>query len=87
MIRYDVISNVWRVRGRNTDASHVVKTAAALTFAVYLLCQHPHIVKRLREEIAAHVGFQRRPTYDDVRNMKYLRAFLNGKCPMMMARQ
>ncbi|KAI1786673.1 cytochrome P450 monooxygenase pc-3 [Ganoderma leucocontextum] len=52
-------------------------TAAALTFGVYLLCQHPHILKRLREEIAEHVGFQRRPTYDDVRNMKYLRAFLN----------
>ncbi|EJF62806.1 cytochrome P450 monooxygenase pc-3 [Dichomitus squalens LYAD-421 SS1] len=52
-------------------------TAAALTFGVYLLCQHPHVLKRLREEIVEHVGYQRRPTYDDVRNMKYLRAFLN----------
>ena len=57
------------------------QTAAALTFGIYMLCQHPHVLKRLREEIAEHVGFQRRPTYDDVRNMKYLRAFLNGENP------
>ncbi|PIL36945.1 cytochrome P450 [Ganoderma sinense ZZ0214-1] len=43
-------------------------TAAALTFTVYLLCQHPHVLKRLREEILEHVGFQRRPTYDDRRS-------------------
>ncbi|EIW61465.1 cytochrome P450 monooxygenase pc-3 [Trametes versicolor FP-101664 SS1] len=52
-------------------------TAAALTFGVYLLCQHPDIFKRLRDEIIEHVGLTRRPTYDDIRNMKYLRAFLN----------
>ncbi|KAI0637985.1 cytochrome P450 monooxygenase pc-3 [Trametes polyzona] len=52
-------------------------TAAALTFGVYLLCQHPHVFKRLREEVLEHVGPSRRPTYDDIRNMKYLRAFLN----------
>ncbi|KAI0824721.1 cytochrome P450 monooxygenase pc-3 [Trametes gibbosa] len=52
-------------------------TAAALTFGVYLLCQHPAVFKRLRDEITQHVGPIRRPTYDDIRNMKYLRAFLN----------
>ncbi|KAH9900019.1 cytochrome P450 monooxygenase pc-3 [Cubamyces lactineus] len=52
-------------------------TAAALTFGVYLLCQHPAVMKRLREEILEHVGPARRPTYEDIRNMKYLRAFLN----------
>ncbi|KAI0368069.1 cytochrome P450 monooxygenase pc-3 [Pilatotrama ljubarskyi] len=52
-------------------------TAAALTFGVYLLSQHPAVLKRLREEILEHVGPARRPTYDDIRNMKYLRAFLN----------
>ncbi|KAI0774073.1 cytochrome P450 monooxygenase pc-3 [Fomes fomentarius] len=52
-------------------------TAAALTFGVYLLCQHPHILQRLRDDIIKHVGIFRRPTYDDIRNMKYLRAFLN----------
>ncbi|KAI0353453.1 cytochrome P450 monooxygenase pc-3 [Trametes cingulata] len=52
-------------------------TAAALTFGVYLLSQHPAVLKRLRQEILDHVGSTRRPTYDDIRNMKYLRAFLN----------
>ncbi|KAH9849993.1 cytochrome P450 monooxygenase pc-3 [Lenzites betulinus] len=52
-------------------------TAAALTFGVYLLCQHPAIFKRLREEVIQHVGPMRRPMYDDIRDMKYLRAFLN----------
>ncbi|KAI0772046.1 cytochrome P450 monooxygenase pc-3 [Trametes elegans] len=52
-------------------------TAAALTFGVYLLSQHPHVLKRLRTEILDHVGPTRRPTYEDIRNMKYLRAFLN----------
>ncbi|KAI0650234.1 cytochrome P450 monooxygenase pc-3 [Trametes meyenii] len=52
-------------------------TAAALTFCVYLLSQHPVVLKRLREEIIEHVGSTRRPTYDDIRNMKYLRACLN----------
>ncbi|KAI0677048.1 cytochrome P450 monooxygenase pc-3 [Trametes maxima] len=52
-------------------------TAAALTFCVYLLSQHPAVLKRLREEIYEHVGSTRRPTYDDIRNMKYLRACLN----------
>ncbi|KAI9001370.1 cytochrome P450 monooxygenase pc-3 [Trametes punicea] len=52
-------------------------TAAALTFGVYLLSQHPAVLKRLREEIIERVGLVRRPTYDDIRDMKYLRAFLN----------
>ena len=37
------------------------------------------MLRRLREEILDVVGPTRRPTYDDIRNMKYLRAFLNGK--------
>ncbi|KAL4245150.1 cytochrome P450 family protein [Abortiporus biennis] len=52
-------------------------TAATLTFAVYRLTQHPDIVRRLREEILSKVGSSRRPTYDDIRDMKYLRAFIN----------
>jgi len=39
---------------------------------------HPSVLARLREEILRHVGPTRRPTYDDVREMKYLRAVLNG---------
>ena len=52
------------------------QTAATLTFAVYMLTQNPHITKRLREEIAQFVGAGR-PTYDQIKEMKYLRAFIN----------
>ena len=34
---------------------------------------------RLRREVLAHIGPTRRPTSDDIRDMKYLRAVLNGK--------
>ena len=33
---------------------------------------------RLREEILGKVGNSRRPDYDDIRDMKYLRAVING---------
>lgn len=46
--------------------------------AVYALSQNPHVLQRIREEITATVG-SRRPTYDDIKEMKYLRAFLNGE--------
>ncbi|KAJ7054373.1 cytochrome P450 monooxygenase pc-3 [Mycena amicta] len=47
-------------------------TMSVLTLVVYLL-----VLKRLRSEIISHVGVDRRPTYDDIREMKYLRAVLN----------
>ncbi len=49
-----------------------------LTMAVYFLSQYSAVLRRLREEILETVGPTRRPTYDDIRNMKYLRAVLNG---------
>nr|BED42920.1 cytochrome P450 monooxygenase [Trametes versicolor] len=52
-------------------------TACTLTFAIYRLAEHPDILKRLREEILDVVGPTRRPSYDDVRNMKFLRAVIN----------
>lgn len=54
-------------------------TAATLTFVVYFLSQYPHVMERLRQEVLDKVGPTRRPTFDDVREMKYLRAVLNGK--------
>ncbi|KAK0215085.1 cytochrome P450 [Armillaria fumosa] len=51
-------------------------TASLLTFAVYALTENPQIVKRLREEIAEALG-DKQPSYADIRDMKYLRAFLN----------
>ncbi|THV01188.1 cytochrome P450 monooxygenase pc-3 [Dendrothele bispora CBS 962.96] len=52
-------------------------TASLLTFSVYVLTQRPDILARLKSEISEKVGFARRPTYEDTREMKYLRAFLN----------
>ncbi|KAF5374344.1 hypothetical protein D9758_004694 [Tetrapyrgos nigripes] len=52
-------------------------TASLLTFSVYVLTQRPDIYARLKEEITERVG-NSRPTYEDTRDMKYLRAFLNG---------
>ncbi|KAF8160351.1 cytochrome P450 [Mycena galopus ATCC 62051] len=65
----DSIFNIL-VAGRDT-------TAATLTFAVYMLAEHPDLADRLRKEILDVVGSSRMPTYDDFRNMKYLRAFIN----------
>ncbi|TRM60702.1 cytochrome P450 [Schizophyllum amplum] len=58
------------VAGRDT-------TAGTLTFGVYKLAEHPDIADKLRAEILDKIGPTRRPTYDDIRDMKYLRAFLN----------
>ncbi|KAG1750552.1 cytochrome P450 [Suillus paluster] len=52
-------------------------TASTLTSAIYLLAMHPEFLTQLREEIISKVGLTRRPTYDDIKEMKYLRAVLN----------
>lgn len=52
-------------------------TASTLTSAMYLLAMHPEFLARLREEIISKVGLTRRPTYDDIKEMKYLKAVLN----------
>ena len=49
-----------------------------LTFSFYMLSEHPGIEKRLREEIYEKVGQTGRPTYDQMRELKYMRAFHNG---------
>ncbi|KAF9488012.1 cytochrome P450 monooxygenase pc-2 [Pleurotus eryngii] len=65
----DEILNIM-IAGRDT-------TACTLTFAVYMLAENPHVLKRVREEILEVVGPSRQPTHDDLRGMKYLRAFIN----------
>ncbi|KAJ7626690.1 cytochrome P450 monooxygenase pc-1 [Mycena polygramma] len=44
---------------------------------MYFLAMYPDVNRRLREEILEHVGPTRRPTYDDIRDMKFLRAVIN----------
>ena len=46
---------------------------------VYMLAEHPEVLKQLRQEILTKIGPERRPNYDDFRDMKYLKAVLNGE--------
>lgn len=55
-----------------------VQTMSLLTFSMYMLAEHPDIEKRLRHEIFEKVGGNGRPTYDQMRDMRFMRAFLNG---------
>ncbi|KAK0199389.1 cytochrome P450 monooxygenase pc-3 [Desarmillaria ectypa] len=57
------------VAGRDT-------TSSLITFALYMISEHPTMVSRLRSEILEKVG-TRRPTNEDICDMKFLRAFLN----------
>ncbi|EMD37347.1 hypothetical protein CERSUDRAFT_153962 [Gelatoporia subvermispora B] len=68
-ILHDEVLNIL-IAGRDT-------TASTLAYVVYLLCQHPEILSRLRQEILNVVGPTRAPTYDDMKEMKYLRAVVN----------
>ncbi|KAK7055135.1 cytochrome P450 monooxygenase, partial [Favolaschia claudopus] len=51
--------------------------SSTLTFLTYSLATHPTFSTRLREEINAQVGEARAPTYDDIKQMKLLRAAIN----------
>ncbi|KAF8654872.1 hypothetical protein AX16_003333 [Volvariella volvacea WC 439] len=68
IIRDEIMSLL--VAGKDT-------TASALTFIVYMLAEHPSVLRRLREEILTQIGPTRRPTPEDFRDMKYLRAVIN----------
>ncbi|KAI9058872.1 cytochrome P450 monooxygenase pc-3 [Trametes sanguinea] len=65
----DEILNIL-IAGRDT-------TSATLTFAVYALAEHKDVLARLRAEVLSVVGPSARPTYDHIREMKYMRAFIN----------
>ena len=49
-----------------------------LTYSMYMLTQHPEVEARLRQEMLEKVGPNETPTYENMRDMKYMRAFLNG---------
>ncbi|KAK7032820.1 cytochrome P450 [Favolaschia claudopus] len=52
-------------------------TMHTITIAIYFLAIHPNVMARLREEVLDVVGPSARPSYDDIKGMKYLRAVLN----------
>lgn len=43
-----------------------------------MLAMHPEVLQKVRKEILDRVGSQRRPSIEDLREMKYLRAVING---------
>lgn len=47
-------------------------TACTLSWTFYELARNPEIVRKLREEIIKSVGLEIAPTYDDLKDMKYL---------------
>ncbi|EXJ93058.1 hypothetical protein A1O3_01614 [Capronia epimyces CBS 606.96] len=52
-------------------------TASAFTWAVYMLCQHPEIQTRLRQEVHSHIpnpGPEMQITHDLIDHMPYLHA-------------
>ncbi|KAL1693554.1 cytochrome P450 [Schizophyllum commune] len=65
----DEILNIM-IAGRDT-------TAATLSIIVYMLAQEPQVLHRLRQEVLDQVGGSRRPTLDDFKYMKYMRAVIN----------
>ncbi|KAL1980804.1 hypothetical protein VTN96DRAFT_3538 [Rasamsonia emersonii] len=68
VIRDQVVSVL--LAGRDT-------TAATLSWAFYELSHYPEVVAKLRQEILATVGPTRAPTYDDLKNMTYLKHTIN----------
>jgi Cytochrome P450 len=47
-------------------------TASTLSWTFYELGRHPKVFQRLRAEIIDTVGLERPPTYNDLKDMKYL---------------
>ncbi|KAG8812507.1 hypothetical protein FRC17_002007 [Serendipita sp. 399] len=58
------------IAGRDT-------TASCITFATYMLSQHPSVLERLEREVLSVLGSTRAPELDDFRSMPYLRAVIN----------
>ena len=44
-----------------------------------MLADNPHVLHRLRQEILRVLGSEQTPTFEHVREMKYLRAVINGE--------
>ena len=52
-------------------------TAGTLSFTLYHLAKRPDVVAKLRAEILETVGRDRKPTYEHLKNMAYLKSILN----------
>jgi len=77
LINYSDDENLLRDETLNILLAGRDTTANTITYAVYMLAEHPKVLDRLRKEILQVVGESSRPTYQDVKDMRYLRAVIN----------
>ena len=71
---------LWSVNGKLTDDT--LQTAGLTTFTVTMLADHPDVFARLRNEVLEILGPNGKVNPQNLREMKYLRAVLNGEsCP------
>ncbi|KAJ7661715.1 cytochrome P450 monooxygenase CYP63 [Mycena rosella] len=52
-------------------------TACLLTFVTYFMAIYPDMARKLRAEVLSHCGPHGAPTYENIRDMKYMRAVIN----------
>ncbi|KFA76367.1 hypothetical protein S40288_07123 [Stachybotrys chartarum IBT 40288] len=52
-------------------------TASTLSWIIYELSRHPEMVVKLRQEILETIGSERTPSFEDLKNMSYLKAIIN----------
>ncbi|KAF2747084.1 cytochrome P450 52A11 [Sporormia fimetaria CBS 119925] len=52
-------------------------TACTLSWIIYHLSVEPQVLAKLRQEIIQYVGLERTPTYQDLKDMKYLQHIIN----------
>ncbi|KAF7334449.1 Cytochrome P450 monooxygenase CYP63 [Mycena venus] len=52
-------------------------TACLLTFVTYFMAIYPDVARKLRAEVLEHCGPHGAPTYENIRDMKYMRAVIN----------
>jgi len=52
-------------------------TAATLTWLFYELSFHPEFYRLLRDEVMRVLGREGKPTYEDLKNMKFLQYCIN----------
>lgn len=52
-------------------------TAATLSWLFYEFAYHPDVYAKLRVEVMNNIGLNGKPTYDQLKNMKYLQWCIN----------
>ncbi|RDB21763.1 hypothetical protein Hypma_011093 [Hypsizygus marmoreus] len=52
-------------------------TACLLTYVTYFMAIHPHVAERLRAEVLGNCGSNASPTFEKIKDLKYMRAVIN----------